>query len=674
MKSQRSWWPTAWGFLVRELAPFPGRMNPVWRTLLSCTLVITISMTLNVPFLALSLIMVFFITQANAVVSWMVGKLILIGIPLSVLSGTLVLSLTFGYPLLRLLLSSVIFCACMFYLRVSRFSLMFFVVGFVTIYVQSLVDIVPDPETLLRTNLWVGMATFYAALITVLVNTFFLPTLPTQQFSHAMHLQVALVLQCLDDYEDPQAVLYPVSPQEVEQSALVLQKLLRFATLQDSSYAAYGTYYQAVVVCIVRLMTAAAQLPESRRPRSMSNTEDVAALRASLAGLPEAIDRRLPWVAPTWHFDGQHCPPIVQMQEALSALARIEPVATPLTKPPPVPFLVAPDAYRNPIYFKFVMKALLATLLCYLLYNSIDWPGIHTIMLTSVITSLPTVGASTQKAVLRLAGCLVGAVFSILAMVLVEPHIVSLVGLLCMSLPVIALSAWVGAGSDRSAYAGTQIMFCFALTLLEDFGPIYDLTLVRDRIVGIVLGVVIATTIQTLIWPEHERHELRKQLIELLRDLAGRVRRLSLTAPTPAKPPDRLGSWNRIAACEAVLTRVQLEAGSRDRAYSDLRIDAEAAVDRGRRIIAVTNAIDLLHRPADATKSAAQDNLVHLIDLLAGALDDAAIHQEGAKASVRHEAIGLEADHLLRLLDGQADPDLILRLEQLKAEVFALRR
>lgn len=49
------------------------------------------------------------------------------------------------------------------------------------------------------------------------------------------------------------------------------------------------------------------------------------------------------------------------------------------------PFLVVPDAFSNPRYLKFALKAYFATLICYVFYNSVDWPGIHTIMLTCVI-------------------------------------------------------------------------------------------------------------------------------------------------------------------------------------------------------------------------------------------------------------------------------------------------
>ena len=54
-------------FLHGELAAFPGRGNVTMRCVLGCAIVIVVSMTLQVPELAVSLIVVFFVTQANIV-------------------------------------------------------------------------------------------------------------------------------------------------------------------------------------------------------------------------------------------------------------------------------------------------------------------------------------------------------------------------------------------------------------------------------------------------------------------------------------------------------------------------------------------------------------------------------------------------------------------------------
>ncbi|KVD35724.1 hypothetical protein WL37_29195 [Burkholderia ubonensis] len=96
-------------FVGGEIRLHPGRMNVTLRCVLTSELVIVTSMALRVPLLALSLIVVFFVTQANVVVTRMIGTLFIIGSTVAVISALLVLKLTYDYPLLRILLASVLF-------------------------------------------------------------------------------------------------------------------------------------------------------------------------------------------------------------------------------------------------------------------------------------------------------------------------------------------------------------------------------------------------------------------------------------------------------------------------------------------------------------------------------------------------------------------------------------
>lgn len=598
------------GFLRHELAPFPGRLNPVLRTLVSCTLVIVISMTLQIPFLALSLIMVFFITQANAAVTRMVGMMFVIGIPVSTAIGALLLKYTFGYPLIRIVAASAIFCGCMFFLRVSRFSLAFFVIGFVTIYVQSLVDLMPDPEALLRINLWVGAATLYAVIITLLVNTFFLPIEPVAQLNALMQLQVARVRRQLQS----RAV---IAPEEVQKAVLGLHKLFRFSSVRDTDYVRYGAYYQACITAICRLLIAGANLPVDATFTALEQ----AVLRDNLIALDRAIADRQTFLAEGLDSLSTDVPALHEMRCALLDLSRTQAVADSERRPAKEPFMVA-DALTNPKYLKFVLKTFFATLLCYVFYNGVDWPGIHTIMLTSVITSLPNLGASSQKGVLRVGGCLAGAALSVFAMVFVVPQLETLFGLLLMSLSVVALSAWICAGSDKISYAGTQIIFCFALALLEDFGPVYDLTIIRDRLIGIVLGVVITTAIQTFIWPEQEDGVLIKKLATLLQNIASLLK----LAPSPTTSLMTLGCWNQVADCEAMSVRVQFEPGVTGKVIN-LPLQAREILLRSRRLILIAHdlaaAKALMAKDSRRVEDALLDQAVGCLQFYAEQLDGA---------------------------------------------------
>ncbi len=193
--------------------------------------------------------------------------------------------------------------------------------------------------------------------------------------------------------------------------------------------------------------------------------------------------------------------------------------------------LLAPDAWRNPAYLHFALKTLLATLICYVFYTAADWQGLHTIMLSCVIVAQPGLGATMQKTWLRIGGALLASLLALLLIVFVQPWTDSLTGLLAMSLPVLALAAWIAAGSERIAYAGIQIGFTFALAFLSWFAPLTNLTELRDRVLGILLGVLVSSIVHLYLWPDSEAPQLKTRLAALYRRLAD-----CLAAPKEAVP------------------------------------------------------------------------------------------------------------------------------------------
>ena len=111
---------------------------------------------------------------------------------------------------------------------------------------------------------------------------------------------------------------------------------------------------------------------------------------------------------------------------------------------------VVPDAFVNPEHFKFALKGCLAASGCYLIYNSIAWPGISTAVTTCLLTGLSTIGASRQKQILRLAGALVGGfLIGMGSQIFILPYLDSIVGFTVLFVLVTALASWFMTSSPR---------------------------------------------------------------------------------------------------------------------------------------------------------------------------------------------------------------------------------
>jgi hypothetical protein len=82
------------------------------------------------------------------------------------------------------------------------------------------------------------------------------------------------------------------------------------------------------------------------------------------------------------------------------------------------------------------------------------------------------------------------------------------------------LAAWIAAGSERTSYMGLQIALAFDLGFLQGYGPPENIDPLRDRFIGIVLGICIVTTVFALIWPESANSSARERLADCLRTIA----------------------------------------------------------------------------------------------------------------------------------------------------------
>jgi multidrug resistance protein MdtO len=124
---------------------------------------------------------------------------------------------------------------------------------------------------------------------------------------------------------------------------------------------------------------------------------------------------------------------------------------------------------------------------------------------------------------LRIAGALIGGTLAGLCIVFVLPHCTD-IGQLCLLIAVVSAGAgWIATSSEQLAYGGLQIAFAFFLGVLQNYAPATDLTVLRDRIVGILLGNVVITLVFSTLWPQSAASRVRSALGQVLRALADLV-------------------------------------------------------------------------------------------------------------------------------------------------------
>ncbi|MEJ0229685.1 FUSC family protein [Klebsiella michiganensis] len=501
-----------WPFLTRELRDAPGRANYTLRLTLSCAVLIVLFMTLHIPFLAVALIVVFYVSQPNVLMIKLVSVVFVVTVSVALGGVLLIIKWTYDYPLIRLVASVILFFCAIYLMRVlGKLGLAFFVVALAVIYAQTFPSMTSQSEILVRLLLWLWVAINTAILVTLLVNACFQQAFPGYQFKARL---VVMLRQTARRLSQPDDGTPPPTVTEIAGQFNQLRSLYQQAARGTPEIAASPQDWQSLMAAALSCSHLTALLqpgddhPDARR-RIASQ------LNALADNLPAAAEVQ-PLIVPR---DGANSAILQEIAEVLARLARGETIPLPQGEVEKAPLLL-PDAWSNPAYLHFALKTLLATLLCYVFYTAADWQGIHTIMLSCVIVAQPGLGATMQKTWLRIGGALLATLIALLLIVFVQPWTDSLSGLLAMTLPVFALAAWIAAGSERIAYAGIQIGFTFALAFLSWFGPLSNLTELRDRVIGILLGVLVSSIVHLYLWPDSEAPQLKARLAQLYRQLA----------------------------------------------------------------------------------------------------------------------------------------------------------
>jgi multidrug resistance protein MdtO len=100
------------------------------------------------------------------------------------------------------------------------------------------------------------------------------------------------------------------------------------------------------------------------------------------------------------------------------------------------------------------------------------------------------------------------------------PHMETIASLVVVVACASAIAGWVATGSEMISYAGLQIAFAFFYSVFQGYAPDTDLDNVRNRVVGILFGLIVTGLVFRYIWPERTIDRFRDAVRQALRQLA----------------------------------------------------------------------------------------------------------------------------------------------------------
>jgi multidrug resistance protein MdtO len=524
--------PQLFEFLRRELAPLPGRAIGTVRTVIACVVTVVLCMALQVPEAHLSAWVALRVVTEEAGETLLYGVLTLLGLTIALAMSLLLLTVAMDQAWLRFCLMATFAALGLFLRRTFVIGAFGFVIGLVGTLMMTAPDFILPPELVVRASLWLWPVFALGIAASVAVNLLIAPSDPAKLLDEELGMR-------LQATEDALTRLLVGSGGGTTPSAATLATagmarmlaLLRSATIVHPSLRRRQGKLRALITLADRFVTASAALEltttapllAAERVRLQRVAEECGRVRQALAtGHPP--EPASPGSAPPPGADDPVVhPALVELERVVNLLhstlesedapAEVAPLAEPSR-------LFVPDALTNPEYLRYALKGSLAVMICYVLQNAVDWPGIRTCIVTCMIVALTSEGATIQKATLRLSGALVGALMGFLSILLLIPNMVSITSLVLVVAAGTVVAGWVNLGSARISYAGVQIAFAFFVCVLQGFAPNWHFDTIRDRLVGILLGNVVITLVFLYVWPVDALMALRRNLAAALRTTA----------------------------------------------------------------------------------------------------------------------------------------------------------
>jgi multidrug resistance protein MdtO len=526
-----------------SLKPFPGRGWITLRLAVACTLVVLVTYTFRTPFQDLMPFFVLFITKEEKVTTAVTALLVLVAATLAIAAAILLYKCTGDRAEFRIPGIALEIFIGMFLFRVLSIGAVGWILGFIVAASQSVVYLVPSPEETVHQFLWLWVAVAFPVMVAWLANLLLFPISPTRllqrEFVTGWHALSAATEQLATRQTSVGAqLLRPL----VKGGPIRLLKLLKLSLLDSGDLREKKVELTRMILSLDKIT----RLLFSYAKAHLKSTTTLAIASGETAILgqlkmeaesfqqefetgffPSGTARRSPMGTAE-----DIAPQLLEAEYTLQDLAGGD--AESENQPQKAAgkrksSLFVADAFSNPKHVQFAIKVTLAGMIGYLFYTASDYYGIHTVFYTPLIIALASTGATIHKGFLRIVGCIIGGALGLICTIWVIPRFETLATFLFIVFCVHGLAAWICAGNERISYVGLQIALAFDLGFLQGYGPPENIDPLRDRFIGIVIGICIATTVFALIWPESADLSARERLAACLRTIARllRVRRES---------------------------------------------------------------------------------------------------------------------------------------------------
>jgi multidrug resistance protein MdtO len=506
--------------LAAELAWREGRWAAVARIASGSAITVAIAMVFQIPQPTYMAYIVFLISkdEKSATLTSALGGLAAVTLAILLVLGLELIDT--AEPALRLPLMAMATFAAMFTARTFALGPISFLAGFVIVLLQSLVDGVRSPEALTRATLWTWVVIFVPVAVTVILNLLF--------GQSAVAFTDRSVRKVIEEWEaslakgDYRKYLPGWRAQ--------LLPLLETAQHGVKEGIQTGRITAPVIRALLDSLVILEALPDDLTDDIREELANrLRACRLAIeSGLAPAMHQSQAPPSPIVGASNPQSPAVIALRSTLSGLLDAinrhagSPDKTEADHPPRRLFVT--DAFSNPAHWQFALKTTIAVMISYAIYTLLDWPGMRTAIVTCFFVALSSLGETVHKFVLRLSGAVVGGLIAGLCIVFVLPHLTD-IGQLCLLIAAVSVgSAWVATSSELLSYAGMQIAFAFFLGILQGYAPATDLTVLRDRVAGILLGNIVITIIFSSFWPQSARSGVRAAVAEALRAIGEVIR------------------------------------------------------------------------------------------------------------------------------------------------------